>query len=128
MDRTTRSNVKTDPGLAAKLTEVEALITRQSERFRALIEVGNGLSLARDVDSPIDVPAHDNSAMDGWAVRAEDLVTDRETELFAVGTAYAGVAFPGRVEPGRAVRVMTGAVMPEGTDTPQRIRRGIARS
>jgi signal transduction histidine kinase len=51
MDRTTRSNVKTDPGLAAKLTEVEALITRQSERFRALIEVGNGLSLARDVDS-----------------------------------------------------------------------------
>jgi molybdopterin molybdotransferase len=73
--------------------------------------------LARDVDSPIDVPAHDNSAMDGWAVRAEDLVTDRETELFAVGTAYAGVAFPGRVEPGRAVRVMTGAVMPEGTDT-----------
>ncbi len=52
MDRTSRSNVKTDSGgLSAKLTEFEALITRQSERFRALIEVGNGLSLARDVDS-----------------------------------------------------------------------------
>lgn len=55
MERTTRSNVKTDSGtvagLAAKLNEFEALIARQSERFRALIEVGNGLSLARDVDT-----------------------------------------------------------------------------
>lgn len=55
MDRTSRSNVKTDPGvvsaLAAKLDEFESMIARQSDRFRALIEVGNGLSLARDVDS-----------------------------------------------------------------------------
>ncbi len=73
--------------------------------------------LARDVVSPIDVPAHDNSAMDGWAVRSQDLAADADTVLATVGTAYAGVAFDGAVGPGQAVRVMTGAVMPAGCDT-----------
>ncbi|MFM1991464.1 MAG: molybdopterin biosynthesis protein [Pseudomonadota bacterium] len=72
--------------------------------------------LARDVVSPIDVPAHDNSAMDGWAVRAADLDPEGDSVLTAIGTAYAGVRFEGAVGPGQAVRVMTGAVMPEGTD------------
>jgi molybdopterin molybdotransferase len=71
--------------------------------------------LARDVISPIDVPAHDNSAMDGWAVRAQDL--DGETVLCAIGTAFAGAPFVGAVGAGEAVRVMTGAVMPAGSDT-----------
>jgi molybdopterin molybdotransferase len=73
--------------------------------------------LARDLVSPIDVPAHDNSAMDGWAVRAADLAVQGETRLLAVGGAQAGAAFEGRVDRGETVRVMTGAVMPEGTDT-----------
>jgi molybdopterin molybdotransferase len=73
--------------------------------------------LARDLVSPIDVPAHDNSAMDGWAVRSGDLAAECDTVLATVGTAYAGVAFGGAVGPGQAVRVMTGAVMPAGTDT-----------
>lgn len=73
--------------------------------------------LARDVVSPIDVPAHDNSAMDGWAVRSQDLAPEADTPLTTVGTAYAGVAFEGAVGPGQAVRVMTGAVMPAGCDT-----------
>jgi molybdopterin molybdotransferase len=73
--------------------------------------------LARDVVSPIDVPAHDNSAMDGWAVRSQDLAGDADTPLRTIGTAYAGVAFDGTVGPGQAVRVMTGAVMPAGCDT-----------
>ncbi len=73
--------------------------------------------LARDVVSPIDVPAHDNSAMDGWAVRSQDLAADADTPLAAIGTAYAGVAFDGSVGAGQAVRVMTGAVMPAGCDT-----------
>jgi molybdopterin molybdotransferase len=109
-----------DPGalpVARAQQVIERLVVPIDCVERVAIRASFERVLARDVDSPIDVPAHDNSAMDGWAVRAEDLVTDRETELFAVGTAYAGVAFPGRVEPGRAVRVMTGAVMPEGTDT-----------
>ena len=73
--------------------------------------------LARDVVSPIDVPAHDNSAMDGWAVRSQDLSPDSDTVLSGIGTAYAGVAFEGTVGAGEAVRVMTGAVMPAGCDT-----------
>jgi molybdopterin molybdotransferase len=73
--------------------------------------------LATDLVSPIDVPAHDNAAMDGWAVRATDLVPDGDTVLSTVGTAYAGVAYTGGVGAGEAVRVMTGAVMPEGCDT-----------
>ncbi|MCX7230967.1 MAG: molybdopterin molybdotransferase MoeA [Burkholderiales bacterium] len=73
--------------------------------------------LARDVVSPIDVPAHDNSAMDGWAVRSQDLSPDTDTVLTGIGTAYAGVAFEGTAGAGEAVRVMTGAVMPAGCDT-----------
>lgn len=75
-----------------------------------------GRVLMRDVVAPFDVPAHDNSAMDGYAVRAEDL-TAGETRLVVVGTAYAGGAFSGVVGPGQAVRVMTGAVLPRGADS-----------
>ncbi|HOA93740.1 MAG TPA: molybdopterin molybdotransferase MoeA [Quisquiliibacterium sp.] len=73
--------------------------------------------LACDVVSPIDVPAHDNAAMDGYAVRADDLAPSGPTRLRVVGTALAGVPYPGEVGPGCAVRVMTGAVMPRGCDT-----------
>lgn len=75
-----------------------------------------GRVLARDVVAPFNVPAHDNSAMDGYAVRAEDLMA-LETRLEVVGTAYAGGSFSGLVGPGQAVRVMTGAVMPRGADS-----------
>ena len=75
-----------------------------------------GRVLAEDVMSTIDVPAHDNSAMDGWAVRGED-VAKGATTLTEIGTAFAGRAFVGRVAAGECVRIMTGAVMPEGTDT-----------
>jgi molybdopterin molybdotransferase len=73
--------------------------------------------LARDLVSPIDVPAHDNSAMDGYAVRGADLAAGRETTLRVIGTALAGTRFDGALAAGEAVRVMTGAVMPEGADT-----------
>lgn len=73
--------------------------------------------LARDVVAPFDVPAHANSAMDGYAVRGADLQSAGPTQLAVVGTALAGGAFSGQVGPGQAVRVMTGAVLPRGTDT-----------
>jgi molybdopterin molybdotransferase len=72
--------------------------------------------LYRDVTAPFDVPAHDNSAMDGYAVRISDLSTAAETRLKVVGTAFAGNAFSGMVGNGQAVRVMTGAVLPRGAD------------
>ena len=67
--------------------------------------------------SPIDVPAHDNSAMDGYAVRAADLRADGEAALRVVGTAVAGKPLARTLGPGEAVRIMTGAVMPAGADT-----------
>lgn len=75
-----------------------------------------GRVLTEDIISPIDVPAHDNSAMDGWAVRGADIAAG-EITLTEIGTAWAGREFSGAVAQGECVRVMTGAVMPEGTDT-----------
>jgi molybdopterin molybdotransferase len=74
-----------------------------------------GRVLAQDIVPGINVPAHDNSAMDGYAVRFSDLKGD--TRLQEVGSAFAGRIFEGQVGPGQCVRVMTGAVMPAGTDT-----------
>jgi molybdopterin molybdotransferase len=84
---------------------------------RVAVRASLGRVLGEDVVSTVNVPGHDNSAMDGWAVRGADLSPDRETVLRALGTALAGRVFEGRVGPGECVRVMTGAVMPAGTDT-----------
>lgn len=88
--------------------------------------------LAEDVLSSIDVPAHDNSAMDGFAFAGAELSRDGgsgdDLALRVIGTAYAGTAFDGAPGPGEAVRVMTGAVMPAGCDTviPQEFTQGDA--
>ena len=71
--------------------------------------------LACDIVSPLDVPGHDNSAMDGWAVRFADL--QGETTLKRVGESFAGVPYAGAIGAGEAVRIFTGAVMPAGADT-----------
>lgn len=75
-----------------------------------------GRVLAQTIVPVIDVPAHDNSAMDGYALRAADLA-DGGTALIEAGTALAGRKFEGTLGPGMCVRVMTGAVMPAGADT-----------
>ena len=74
-----------------------------------------GRVLAQDIIPSINVPAHDNSAMDGYAVRFSDL--SGEVSLDVIGTALAGKPFAQEARPGQCVRVMTGAVMPAGTDT-----------
>jgi molybdopterin molybdotransferase len=84
---------------------------------RVAVRSSLGRVIGEDVVSAVNVPAHDNSAMDGWAVRGADLAAAGETVLREVGTAFAGRAFAGRVAPGECVRVMTGAVLPTGTDT-----------
>ena len=71
-----------------------------------------GRVLAQDIVPSINVPSRDNSAMDGYALRLS-----REESYKEIGTALAGRPFAGRVGAGECVRIMTGAVMPEGTDT-----------
>ncbi len=83
---------------------------------RVALRAALGRVLASDVISPIDVPAHDNSAMDGFAVRSCDLGDARETILRVIGAAFAGTPYDGPVGAGEAVRVMTGAVMPQSCD------------
>ena len=80
--------------------------------FQALDRV-----LAQDVISPVSVPPHDNSAMDGYAFAGAQLRADAPLTLQPVGTALAGKAWAGQVGPGQCVRIMTGAIMPTGLDT-----------
>ena len=74
-----------------------------------------GRVLAADVIAQLDLPAFDNSAMDGYALRADDLQPGHW--LHEIGRSYAGHGFDGRVETGTCVRIMTGAPMPAGADT-----------
>lgn len=74
-----------------------------------------GRILAEDLRARIHVPGHDNSAMDGYAVRAADCSAG--TALKIVGQALAGHPFPGVLHDGEAVRITTGAPMPQGADT-----------
>lgn len=85
-----------------------------------------GRVLAQDVSSPIDVPAYDNAAMDGYAFDSAVLTADatitgasstREITLDVAGQAFAGHPFAGVITGNRCVRIMTGAQMPAGCDT-----------
>ncbi len=76
-----------------------------------------GRVLARDIVSAIDVPAHDNSAMDGFALRGSELRSDAPTRLRIVGSGLAGQNFYGEVPALACVRITTGAIMPPGLDT-----------
>jgi molybdopterin molybdotransferase len=78
-----------------------------------------GQVLAEDVYSAIDIPPRDNSAMDGFAVRAEDTSgasMSSPKNLWVVGEVAAGSMPVGEVMPGTAIRIMTGALLPEGAD------------
>ncbi len=106
---------------ALSVGEAQARITaaitpvRGSEKLALRSALGR--VLAEDVRSPIDVPAHTNSAMDGYALNSADLPAEAMTELAIVGTTYAGRPFDGTVERGQCVRIMTGAPLPKGADT-----------
>ena len=84
---------------------------------RVHLRAALGRVLATDIVSPVAVPAHDNSAMDGYAVRFADLMPEGETTLARVGESFAGRPSGVAVRPGECVRIFTGGVIPEGADT-----------
>jgi molybdopterin molybdotransferase len=103
-----------------ELSVDEAIATLQA-RLVPLTEVesvplgaGTGRVLAADVVSTVDLPAFDNAAMDGYALRSED--AGAPSTLQVVGQALAGHAYAGHVSRGEAVRIMTGAALPDGAD------------
>jgi molybdopterin molybdotransferase len=92
------------------------LVTAVTDTEQVSVIDALGRVLARELVSPISVPAHDNSAMDGFAFDGAQL-GDRALQLEVVGTALAGKAWQGEVKTGQCVKIMTGAVMPAGLDT-----------
>jgi molybdopterin molybdotransferase len=84
---------------------------------RVHLRASLGRVLATDVTSPVAVPGHDNSAMDGFALRFRDLAPDRETVLARIGESFAGKPSDAVVGAGQCVRIFTGGVMPQGADT-----------
>lgn len=106
---------------ALSMAQAEAFIHRLvkpvAEVQTVLLRDALGRVLARDIVSPIDVPAHDNSAMDGFAFHGTDLLDGVETGFDVVGHALAGAPYTQPVGIGQCVRITTGAVMPAGLDT-----------
>lgn len=98
------------------LIRVRAALTPSSLTERVALRTALGRILAEDVRSLVDVPGHDNSAMDGYALRSDDLSGEGEIALECVGEAFAGHPFDGRVGAGQCVRIMTGGVLPAGAD------------
>ena len=106
-------NLTADEARRAILDRLTAVPGRERVAVRSAL----GRVLAEAVIAPCNVPAHDNSAMDGFAVRFADLAKTGDTALTVVGTAFAGKPFSGMVGAGQAVRIMTGASIPQGADT-----------
>ena len=94
------------------------LVDPVSDTERMGVFAALGRVLAQDVISPISVPPHDNSAMDGFALDGSQLVKGQSLTLrMAEGTAFAGKAWAGVAGAGTCVKIMTGAIMPAGMDT-----------
>jgi len=81
------------------------------------LSAGLGRILAEDIVSPRDVPPHDNSAVDGYAVFHEDLNAETETRLPVTGRVAAGHPLGRQALRGEAIRIFTGAPMPDGLET-----------
>lgn len=109
-----RGMISVEEALSRILSYVPVLEPVDAPILEALGQVA-----AEDVVSNLDIPPLDNTAMDGYAVRAEDTAgasDARPVELRVVGELAAGYVFEGSVTPGTAVRIMTGAPMPPGAD------------
>jgi molybdopterin molybdotransferase len=96
---------------------IRQFVTPVSAVEKLALRSALGRVLAQDIVSPINVPQHDNSAMDGYAVRGADLDGADAVTLKIVATVHAGGNFDGSVGAGECVRIMTGAPMPAGCDT-----------
>ncbi len=104
-------------GVDAALALIEARIAPVVGEEVVPLSAAAGRILARDIVAQFDVPPHANSAVDGFALAHADLLPDRETALPVAGRAAAGHPLGRAAARGEAIRIFTGAPMPEGTDT-----------
>lgn len=87
-----------------------------TQRCVSLREALDGIT-AQAVRAPMNVPPFVNSAMDGYAINSADIPASGDSRLKVLGKSFAGKPFAGNIKPGECVRIMTGAVVPEGADT-----------
>lgn len=103
------------------VAEVERLIGERvapvNGRETVTLRQAVGRVLAEDIVAPLNLPPFDNSAVDGYAVRAADLESERESRLAIVDRVAAGHAAGRALKTGEAIRIFTGAPMPAGADT-----------
>ena len=99
------------------LARILSQVSTVSGYERLALRSALGRVLAEPLHSPFDVPAHTNSAMDGYALSADSLPRSGTGRVRMIGSAFAGRPFNGAARAGEAVRIMTGAAMPAGTDT-----------
>jgi molybdopterin molybdotransferase len=92
-------------------------VTPVAEIETVTLALARGRTLPRDVKAPIDLPPFDNSAVDGYAVRHADLSAQSDTAFAIADRITAGRAAAQPIAPGTAIRIFTGAPMPEGADT-----------
>lgn len=104
-------------GVDAVNAFLDALVQPVAEVESVPVADALGRVLAHDLVSPVSVPPHDNSAMDGFAFDGGLLVDGQPLDLAVAGTALAGKAWQGQARPRDCVRIMTGAIMPAGFDT-----------
>ncbi|MCU7865154.1 MAG: molybdopterin molybdenumtransferase MoeA, partial [Candidatus Thiodiazotropha sp. (ex Lucinoma borealis)] len=97
----------------AILANISPILTTQRLALRDAL----GCVLAEEIVSPVDVPGHTNSAMDGYAIAGSGLPEQEQRDFTLIGTAAAGMPFNQSCRAGECVRIMTGAPMPTGTDT-----------
>jgi molybdopterin molybdotransferase len=102
--------------LANALAAVAAQLSPSTEQEVVPLARACGRILAADLVASLDVPPWDSSAVDGFALKAADLVPGQVVNLRMVGDALAGHPFEGFVEAGQAVRILTGAQLPRGAD------------
>ncbi len=99
------------------LRRIDTDIQPLAETEKVALSECLGRVLGEDIISPLNVPAYANSAMDGYALRGSDIPASGMRELHMIGTAWAGTPFAEPVEPSECVRIMTGALLPQGADT-----------
>ena len=96
---------------------IAARVTAVQDTETVALGEADGRVLAAGISAPLPLPPFTNSAVDGYAVRSRDLPQQREAAFAVTGRVEAGASASAAIEPGHAMRIFTGAPMPDGADT-----------
>ena len=99
------------------LEKILSIVKEIKDEVQIEIKESLGRILSKNVTAKINVPGHTNSAMDGYAIRSYDIPSAKFTTLKIAGTSLAGKPFNKKISSGECIRIMTGAALPEGSDT-----------